>query len=255
MICPVTYVVFLMFLALSVYAQNLTGFALSLILLGLVGATDLLPLPDVVNALSVISAVNASLFLYKRRAFRLQPELRPAMLASALGVVLGVLAQAWILGHAYQTLRLVLGLCIIACAGMLWHRAAPQETPSKGRTFFAVGLVSGILGGLFSASGPPMVYQVYKQPWTLARIQESLILFFGMGSLLRLLAVFSVGTFSAQSAMLSAMALPVVVLITSFAARRPPPFSPGVVKMIACGLLLGSGATMLYSAASAMAAG
>jgi hypothetical protein len=35
-----THLPFLTFVALAVYAQNLTGFALALILLGLVGATE-----------------------------------------------------------------------------------------------------------------------------------------------------------------------------------------------------------------------
>jgi hypothetical protein len=35
-----THPLFLTFVALAVYAQNLTGFALALILLGLVGATE-----------------------------------------------------------------------------------------------------------------------------------------------------------------------------------------------------------------------
>jgi hypothetical protein len=44
------HLTFLVFVAGAVYAQALTGFALALILLGLVGATDLVPLTDAVNA-------------------------------------------------------------------------------------------------------------------------------------------------------------------------------------------------------------
>ena len=40
------HLVFLIFVALAVYAQNVTGFALALILLGLIGATDLVPITD-----------------------------------------------------------------------------------------------------------------------------------------------------------------------------------------------------------------
>ena len=44
---------FLAFVAGAVYAQAITGFALALILLGLIGATDLIPLTDAVAATSV----------------------------------------------------------------------------------------------------------------------------------------------------------------------------------------------------------
>jgi hypothetical protein len=83
---------FLVFVTLAVYAQNLTGFALALILLGLVGATELFPLPDVVNVASIITLVNAALFLYRRRALRLERPLWPVLLSSMAGTVVGVAA-------------------------------------------------------------------------------------------------------------------------------------------------------------------
>ena len=54
-----THATFLVFVAGAVYAQALTGFALALILLGLVGATNLVPLTDAVNASTVIAFCSA----------------------------------------------------------------------------------------------------------------------------------------------------------------------------------------------------
>ena len=145
---------FLVFVALAVYAQNLTGFALALILLGLVGATDLYPLPDVVNIVSIIALVNATIFLYKRRALTLERALWPALLASFVGTVLGVMALSWIVGNAYELLRLLLGASIIYCAWILWRRKTQLKTASPPSAFVSVGLISGLMGGLFSAGGP-----------------------------------------------------------------------------------------------------
>jgi uncharacterized protein len=74
-----THLLFLMFVAVAVYAQNLTGFALALILLGLVGATDLVPLVDAVNAVTVIIAATACTFLYRRWPLQLERSLWPAV--------------------------------------------------------------------------------------------------------------------------------------------------------------------------------
>ena len=58
---------FLAFVALAVYAQALTGFALALILLGLVGATNLVPLTDAVNASTLTGFCTAAMFHYRQR--------------------------------------------------------------------------------------------------------------------------------------------------------------------------------------------
>ncbi|MDS1141055.1 sulfite exporter TauE/SafE family protein [Pusillimonas sp. SM2304] len=238
---------FLIFVALAVYTQNLTGFALALVLLGLVGATDVFPLPDVVNAVSIIVLVNATLFLYKRRALRLERSLWPVLLASMAGTLLGVAALAWIMGNAYEVLRLLLGLSIVYCAWMLWRRAVPRSTSSTPASFASVGLLSGLMNGLFAAGGPPLVFLIYRQPWSLARIQESLIFINGMAALLRLAVTIPTVGFNQQSLKLSLIAVPVVLLVTTLSARRAPPLSPRVLRLIVCLLLVATGLIMVHA--------
>jgi hypothetical protein len=246
-----THVLFLLFVAFAVYAQNLTGFALALILLGLIGVTNLVPLTDAVNAVTVLILVNACTFLYRRLPLQLEKSLWPALVSSFMGALVGIALLTWLAGTAYQLLRLLLGISIVACALLLWRAARPLEAVSPRRLFVFAGGVSGVLGGLFSAAGPPLVYLMYRQPWAIARIQESLIFFFGAGALLRLAIVIPTGHFSANAVLLAAEAIPVVFLVTSFAAGRPSPFSPAVVKRMVCLLLLVAGVGMMGSAASA----
>lgn len=240
--------IFLLFVVIAVSVQNITGFALALVLLGLVGASNLLPLPDAVNVVTVISLVNAAVFLSHRRALRLQRTLWPALGASLLGTGLGVLLLGWIAGAAYEWLRLLLGLLVIGCAVLLWRKAKPLAKPSPPGSFLAVGLVSGLMGGLFSTAGPPLVYQLYRQPWGGDRIKETLVFFFGVGSLVRLLVVLPTGGFSWHAAGLTAMSVPVVVLVTRLTARGPVPLSPALLKALVCLLLVGSGLTMVVAA-------
>jgi hypothetical protein len=145
-------------------------------------------------------------------------------------------------------LRLLLGISVVLCALLLWHAGEPLKTVSPRSAFVVAGGISGLLGGMFSAPGPPLVYLMYRQPLAHARIQESLILFFGIGALLRLALVVPAGQFSIGAAQLAAESMPVVFVVTSFAASRPPPLPLKLLKAIVCLLLVATGAGMIGAA-------
>jgi uncharacterized membrane protein YfcA len=247
-----THVTFLVFVAGAVYAQALTGFALALILLGLVGATNLVPLTDAVNATTIIGFCTAWLFLYRNRALRIEKVLVPTIIASAGGVIVGALLLGWLAGTAYQVLRLVLGVSIVACALSLWRAAQPLPAMSSRKVFAFTGGIAGIMGGMFSAGGPPLVYLLYRQPKPLAWIRQSLMVFFGFTTSLRLFIVVPSGQFSLFAVQLAAEALPVVFLMTYFAVRHPLPLSPKLFRAIICILLITTGLSMGVSAFMAM---
>lgn len=247
-----THGIFLVFVAGAVYAQALTGFALALILLGLVGATDLVPLPDAVNASTIIGFCTAWLFLYRNRALRIEKVLVPAVVASAGGVVVGALLLGWLAGTAYQVLRLVLGVSIVTCALSLWRTAQPLQAMSSPKAFALTGGIAGVLGGMFSAGGPPLVYLLYRQPKPLAWIRQSLMVIFGFSTSLRLFIVVPSGQFSLFALQLAAEALPVVFLMTYFAVRHPLPLSPKLFRAIICVLLITTGLSMGIGAVMAM---
>jgi uncharacterized protein len=247
-----THVTFLLFVAGAVYAQALTGFALALILLGLVGATNLVPLTDAVNATTIIGFCTAWLFLYRNRALRVEKVLVPTVIASAGGVLVGALLLVWLAGTAYQVLRLVLGASIVACAVSLWRAAQPLPAMSSAKTFAITGGIAGIMGGMFSAGGPPLVYLLYRQPKPLTWIRQSLMVFFGFTTSLRLFIVVPSGQFSLFAVQLAAEALPVVFLMTYFAVRHPVSLSPKLFRGLICVLLITTGVSMAISAFLAM---
>ena len=236
-----THATFVVFVAVAVYAQVLTGFALALILLGLVGATNLVPLPDAVNASSIVALCTAWTFLYRRRALRIEWILVPTLLASAAGIAVGAVLLAWLAGTAYQVLRLILGVSIVACALSLWRAAKPLPSLSSPAAYALSGGIAGLMAGMFAAPGPPLVYLLYRQPKPLAWIQQSLFVIFGLGTALRLLIVVPSGEFSLLSLQLGLEALPVVFLVTLYGARRAPPLSPRLLRALVCVLLVGTG--------------
>lgn len=247
-----THILFAAFIALGVYAQNVTGFALALILLGLVGVTDLVPLPDAANVATVIIIVNALMFFHRRRSARVERAIVPAVAASLVGTIAGMIVLAYLAANAYQVLKIVLGISIVGCALLLWRAAAALKRTSGPGYFTAVGALSGVLGGMFSAPGPPLVYAVYRQPWSIERIQESLIFSFAVGSVLRLVVMVSTGNFSKLSLLLTLESIPVALGVTALTATRRPPVSERTLKLVVCLLLVCSGTGMLYSSLLAM---
>lgn len=247
-----THATFLAFLAVAVYAQALTGFALALILLGLVGATNLLPLTDAVNASTLTGFCTAWLFLWRRRSLRVERVLVPTLIASAAGVAAGVLLLGWLAGTAYQLLRLVLGASIVACALSLWRAAQPMPSMSSPRVFAFTGGIAGLMGGMFSAGGPLLVYLLYRQPQPQGWAREQLMVFFAFSTTLRLLVVVPSGQLSLFDLQLAAEALPVVIGMTHLAVRYPLPLSPKLFKALICVLLIATGLSMGIGAVLAM---
>lgn len=241
------HVLFGVFVATAVYAQNLTGFGFALVLLGLVGVTDLVPLPDAANAVTVLIIVNALMFFFSRRTARVERAILPAVGASLVGALAGMALLAFLAANAYEALRIILGLSVVICAVLLWRAATPFSTTSCAGYFTLVGSLSGILGGMFSAAGPPLVYAVYRQPWPLERIQESLIFSFGVGAILRLVIMAVTGHFSSLAAVLAVEGIPVTLIVTALSATRPPPISKEILRAVVCILLVGSGLGMLIS--------
>jgi uncharacterized membrane protein YfcA len=207
--------------ALATWAQNLTGFAFALILLGLAGAFDLAPLADAADAAMLLTLLNAALRLGRQPLSPQWRLVRPTLAASLAGVAVGVALLSWLGGHAVQALRALLGLVILGCAAMLLLRSTPRPALSGPRGFALAGAISGVMGGLFSSPGPPLVYHLYRQPLERQVVQQCLLLVFAANAVLRCLLVVGAGRMSMHAVALAACAAPVVWGVTCWQGRCP----------------------------------
>ncbi len=243
---------FLACVAVATSAQRMTGFALALILLGLTSLLELAPLPDVANVATVLSFANAVMVLRTAHRSVDWSMMRATAWGTVPGVAMGVALLGWLDAGLVVVLRLLLGLVIIACAlvVLMRTRLLPQRSPDA--SFGAFGLLSGLLGGLFSASGPPLVYQYYRQPMALPALRDTLTGALAVSSLLRLVMVVPAGQFSARSVMLCAFALPLTLSITWWFQRHPPGWSRAAVLKLVCALLLVTGSGLVVPATMAL---
>ncbi len=241
-------IVFMACVACATYAQNLTGFAFGLILLGLTATLHVSAVADTANAAMVLTLVNAW------ASFRGQPEtppwrlMRPALATSFFGVAVGVALLGWLSSGAVNYLRGLLGVSILGCATLLFLQTRPRSSLSPPRSFAFVGVLSGLLGGLFASSGPPLVFHMYRQPLQRDQIRLALLLVFAFNAFVRLLLVLFSGQFSGQALLLSACAVPVVYGVTRLQLRHRSALEPATLRRIVAFLLLISGSTLLISA-------
>ncbi len=151
----------------------------------------------------------------------------------------------WLSGSAVVWLRGLLGVSILGCAALLVMQAKPLPTVSGPTSFAVIGALSGVLGGLFSSSGPPIVFHMYRQPLERELVRRALLLMFAVNSLVRLVIVLPTGHFSWYSALLAGCAMPVVYGATRLHHRLPNKLKPRTLKWLVGGLLAVAGSTLI----------
>lgn len=239
---------FLLCVALATCAQNLSGFAFALILLGLAGLLELAPLADLANVATVLALANALVALRRSGRTLDLPTFRDTTLGSAVGILAGVLLVGWLSANVTLVLRVLLGLTVLACAIVVLRQAAALRERSSATSFRTWGVVSGLLTGLFSTGGPPLVYHLYRQPMPLRTVRDTLVATLAASSLMRLAMVLGTGLFSANALRLCLLAAPLVFALSWWLERHPPGWSRPAVLRLVCALLLLTGVGLLVPA-------
>jgi hypothetical protein len=199
----------LLCITLASYVQSLTGFAFGLIFLALVGVFDLIPVGVAANAVTLITLSQTYIYF---REYPLTDDwrvIRPAIWPSLGGVVAGLALLFWLSDSALT------------------------------------GLLAGLMGGMFSTAGPPLVYKLYRQPLSLPVIRQALLVMFGLSQLVRLGIVLIMGQFTPASIAYAVLALPLLFVVTRYNRRYPLKLSPVAVSRVAAGLLLMAGTSLI----------
>jgi protein-S-isoprenylcysteine O-methyltransferase Ste14 len=101
---------------------------------------------------------------------------------------------------------------------------------------------------MFGVSGPPLIFQFYRQPLSLVQIRYALIVIFTVTSTTRTLFSAYQGQLDAALWMQAAFAVPVVALMTIVARQYPPPLSGVTTRRIAYAILVVIGGSLILHA-------
>lgn len=237
---------FLLCVVLATVAQSLTGFAFGLILLGLVATLQVMPLTEVAVVISILTLGNAMGTLGGPKPQLDRAVLLPVLLSSLLGVSLGIWGLGALDDMQVAWLRLLLGGVIIAGSLMLVVQSKPRAQLSGQPSFWLAGGLCGLLNGLFSSGGPPIVYHLYRQPLGYEVIRNTLITVFAANAAARLGLVMAQGQLKLSTLWLSAEALPLVLLVSWLVRRYPPRLSLRAVRWLVFVLMALAGVSLIW---------
>ncbi|MDI4637454.1 MULTISPECIES: sulfite exporter TauE/SafE family protein [Halomonadaceae] len=236
------YVAIFLSLALASYVQTLTGFAFGLIVMGLLSALDVLPIESAALLCTLLSLFNNSMALRGRWQQVDMALMRRLLLFGLAMLPVGYHLSIWLGGARAPFLGLLLGVMILIACIVLMRSPEPRQTPSPNWQLHVAGLFSGLMGGLFSTNGPPLVMMLYRQPMTLIAIRCTLLCAFLVMGLARMgLALVSPGRAEehlSELMILGTIGAVVVAGTTELARRRPPPLSDRSLRRAAYAILL-----------------
>ncbi len=236
---------FCLIMAVAVYVHTVTGFGLAMIVMGLASGLGVYSVATMATVISVVTLLNSAVALRGNVHHVPRGATRVMALAVLPSSVLGVLLLDYLSADLSRVVQVLLGLVIIyGGVSMAWRPEA--LTQMSGRLSFAwYGFVGGLIGGLFSIPGPPLIYQLYRQPLSMAQIRNALIFLNAVIAGARTLFVAWQGGIQQEEIVLSAVTLPVVALATVAGMRWLPPFSLTAMRRLAFILLVVMGVALI----------
>jgi uncharacterized membrane protein YfcA len=230
------------------YVQSVTGFAMGMIMIAVTVGSGLVAVPVITAVVSLLSLIN---IVFALRGHLHHVERRMLLtIAFALppAVWLGVVTLDLLDRRVAWLLELLLGGFIVLGSLSMMLRPRPRATLSRTWACLAAGFAGGLLGGLFSASGPVMGWFTYRQPLAVVQIRSTLLAVFALSTSLRVIVVGVSGGLTAEVWLLALLGLPLVLFGTWLGRAFAPPLSDVALKRAAFGILLLMGSTMVVRA-------
>jgi uncharacterized membrane protein YfcA len=241
-----------LFLGIATIMQTLSGFGFGLLVVASFTLLDVLPLTATTFLVSLLGLVNSTIVVIKNRNAVKIPELKLMLYTGIPLMLLGFVLLEYMSAHLTQLLNFILGISILLCCGLMLVGREKVNKESGRSSFLIAGGLSGLLGGLFSTSGPPLVFQCYKQSWSIEAIRSTLLAVFTISGLVRV-GIATFGTLPEPDIMfLIAAAIPLVLLVTHFARKLTDYVDAKWVYIIAITLLGLSGVSLVATSAASI---
>jgi uncharacterized membrane protein YfcA len=242
------WLVFLGAVFIGSYVQSVAGFAIGMIVMAAGGASGSISLPALTAAVSIISFINIVVAL-KGHLPSVNRQLFGWLVAGQIPAVgLGVWLITVLDRDAQWVLQMLLGIFITLGSLSMMVRPVPLSRLSPRWACFTAGVSGGLIGGMFSASGPIIGWFTYRQPLGLAAIRATMLAFFALATCTRTMIVGFQGGLTTEVLWLSFIALPFVVSGAWLGRTMPPPITETVMKRSVFCLLFLMGVYIVYNA-------
>ena len=237
--------IFLAVVFVGSYVQAVTGFAMAMLIVALVGGLRLVELPTLAAVVSLLTILNVILALRGQTQHVYRSIFKWLAVGQVPGILFGVYLLTWLDNSTQWVLELCLGVFILVGGLSMWLKPHPWPEPANPWASLLTGLAGGTVGGMFSASGPVLGWFAYNQPLPLAAIRATLLASFVLTTSTRTIVVGVSGGLTQEVWLLALIGLPVVVVGTWLGNNMPPPVTENIIKKMANVLLLVMGAWIL----------
>ena len=230
---------------LGSYVQAVAGFAMGMILVAVVGGMRLMDVPTLAAVISLLTMLNVYIAL-RGQTHHIHRHLFVWLAVGQVpAIFLGFQLMHWLDGNTRWLLELVLGLFITIGGLSMFLRPHPwAEVTPRVRTL-CVGITGGLVGGMFSASGPVLGWFGYNQPLGVPIIRATLLACFALTTGTRTVIVGVTGGLTETVLIYAAAGLPIVVAGTWLGRHMAPPVTEEAIKKFAYWLLIAMGVWIL----------
>ncbi len=245
-----SFIILFLVIGFGTYVQTVIGFGLGMIVMGVVAFFSILPL-TVTSVIISIMAFSSSIMAIKGDFKALDIK---AITFCCMGLIpsiaLGLFILDFMSEQMVHLLQFLLGASIIIGAAATLLKPEPIKKASPPAMFFLAGSVGGLLAGLFSVAGPPIIYQFYRQPFNMKTIKLSLLFVFLVSSFIRTSMVGAQGNLEIDMFLFALLCLPAAYLATWLGKNRPPPLSAITLRKLAISLLIVIGTSLILKSYS-----
>ena len=232
-------------LGLATLLQTLSGFGFGLMVVSSFTLFNIMPLTATTFLVCFLSLFNSISLVIKSREHINTRAFRIIVISGIPFMILGYALLEYLSEQTASWLNIILGFAILSCCALLLIKRKHTAPSGKAYGFSIAGALGGLLGGLFSTFGPPVVFQCYRQQWPINQIRITLLAVFSVTAAIRL-AIIPFGTLPSQGTLLlTVCAIPVVVIFTRIGRLLAAKVDASFVRLLALLMLTASGATLI----------
>lgn len=225
-------------IALGSYIQTITGFAFGLVFISCVTTLNTLDLENATMISCLLALINTVVALGRRERHSLKKQVLIILLFALPFVYIGYKVLTFLDANHISLIKYILSTVIILASLLLLAPPKPGRDVSAAPVFAFFGSLAGLLGGLFATSGPPLIFQFYRQNLPVTQIRDSLLMIFAVLSTARLIIGISLDGIQPIVWTTALCGIPVTFIFTVLAKNYPPKMNDLTLRRLAACLLI-----------------
>jgi len=231
----IEYIIAGIVLLLATTLQGISGFGSGLVAVPILALW--FPLTTLTPSLSVINIFVAAIIYWKNREAARPSQWKWLIIS---GVLASLVAGSLLLNINEQWLKIALGLVILLVAALL---ASGRQLPTAEHTagYISIGTGSGILNGLMTLGGPPIVLFLANARLPKQQFRATLSLFFLAIAVANVVNFSRQGIYQTEHLHLVATLLPAAIVGAAIGQRLQHHFSESRFRQLTIALMLLSG--------------